>query len=312
MKEINNTQRKHITHLFVRRHERLMGLFFAGLSALFYVALDVLRKLLGQKMAALPVALGLNLGALPIYLGVLVATNAGAWDRTFVLVATLLAGTQAVASLLYVQAVTLSPLSLTVPYLSFTPVIAAFIALAVLHEVPHAFGMVGIVLVAGGAMVLQADSPVQWRTLVLAPVREPGSWRMLLVAALWGVTTPLNKIAIAHGSEALLACWIAGGSAALLGLCWGTRLVRHPPVWEPLSLSMVLLLVLAALAVGGAVLCQFFAYRELLVAYIETIKRFGSLLSVVIGTLVFGEKGLAQRLPAAAVMTIGVMYLTWR
>lgn len=289
-----------------------MGLLFASLSALFYVALDVLRKLLGQKMAALPVAIGLNLRALPIYLGVLVAANAGAWDRTFVLVATLLAGTQAVASLLYVQAVTLSPLSLTVPYLSFTPVVSAFMAFLVLHEVPHAFGMVGIVLVAGGAMVLQADNPVQLRTLVLAPVREPGSWRMLLVAALWGVTTPLNKIAIAHGSEALLACWIAGGSAALLSVCWGLGLVRRPPAREPLSLSMAPLLALAALAAGGAVLCQFFAYREMLVAYVETIKRFGSLLSVLLGTVVFGEEGLAQRLPAAAMMTIGVMCLVWR
>jgi hypothetical protein len=42
-----------------------MGLLFASLSSLLYVALDVLRKLLGQRMAALPVAIGINLGALP-------------------------------------------------------------------------------------------------------------------------------------------------------------------------------------------------------------------------------------------------------
>lgn len=51
-----------------------MGLLFASLSALFSVALDVLRKLLRQTAAALPTPTGLNLGALPIYLGVLVAT----------------------------------------------------------------------------------------------------------------------------------------------------------------------------------------------------------------------------------------------
>ncbi len=106
-----------------------MGLLFASLSSLFYVALDVLRKLLGQKMAAVPVAIGLNLGALPVYIGALIATGPGAGDGIFVMVATLLAGTQAVASLLYVQAVTLSPLSLTVPYLSLTPVVSALVAL---------------------------------------------------------------------------------------------------------------------------------------------------------------------------------------
>lgn len=49
----------------LRIDEPLMGLLFASLSSLLYVALDVLRKLLGQRMAALPVAIGINLGALP-------------------------------------------------------------------------------------------------------------------------------------------------------------------------------------------------------------------------------------------------------
>lgn len=289
-----------------------MGLLFASLSSLFYVTLDVLRKLLGRKMAAVPVAIGLNLGALPVYIGVLMATGAGAWDGTFAAVATLLAGTQAIASLLYVQAVTLSPLSLTVPYLSLTPVVSALVALVMLREVPHFLGAVGIVLVAGGTLALQADDRTRLRTLVFAPFSKPGSWRMLVVAIIWGITTPLNKIAIAHGSEALLACWISVGSAALLGVWWGIGMARHTPAREPFSLGTASLLALAALMVAGAVLCQFFAYREMLVAYVETIKRFGSLLTVVIGTLAFGEEGLARRLPAATVMAVGVVCLVWR
>jgi drug/metabolite transporter (DMT)-like permease len=289
-----------------------MGLLFASLSSLFYVALDVLRKLLGQKMAAVPVAMGLNMGALPVYIGALVATGPNTWDGTFAAVATLLAGTQAIASLLYVQAVTLSPLSLTVPYLSLTPVVSALVAWVMVNEVPHLLGAVGIVLVAGGTLALQADDQTQFRTLVVVRFSEPGSWRMLIVAVLWGVTTPLNKIAIAHGSEALLAGWIAVGSAALLGVWWGVGLAGHVPAQEPFALRTASLLALAALVVAGAVLCQFFAYRELLVAYVETIKRFGSLLTVLIGTLAFGEEGLARRLPAATVMAVGVVCLVWR
>ncbi len=289
-----------------------MGLLFASLSSLFYVALDVLRKLLGQKMAAVPVAIGLNLGALPVYIGALAATGPNTWDGTFAAVASLLAGTQAVASLLYVEAVTLSPLSLTVPYLSLTPVVSALVALVMVNEVPHLLGAVGIVLVAGGTLALQADDHTQFRTLVFAPFSEPGSWRMLIVAVLWGITTPLNKIAIAHGSEALLAGWIAVGSTALLGVWWGFGMAGRLQAQEPFSLQTASLLALAALLVAGAVLCQFFAYREMLVAYVETIKRFGSLLTVLIGTLAFGEEGLARRLPAAAVMAVGVVCLVWR
>lgn len=190
--------------------------------------------------------------------------------------------------------------------------VVPLVALVMLHEMPHLLGAIGIVLVAGGTLALQTDDHTRLRTLVLAPFSEPGSWRMLLVAIIWGVTTPLNKIAIAHGSEALLACWIAVGSAALLGVWWGIGLAELVSAQEPFSLRTALLLALAALVVAGAVLCQFFAYRELLVAYVETIKRFGSLLTVLIGTLVFGEEGLARRLPAAAVMAVGVVCLVWR
>jgi drug/metabolite transporter (DMT)-like permease len=289
-----------------------MGLLFASLSSLLYVALDVLRKLLGQKMAAVPVAIGLNLGALPVYMGALAATGPNTWDGTFAVVASILAGTQAVASLLYVQAVTLSPLSLTVPYLSLTPVVSALVAWVLVNEVPHLLGAIGIMLVAGGTLILHADDHAQLHTLVFAPFSEPGSWRMLIVAVLWGVTTPLNKIAIAHGSEALLAGWIASGSAALLGVCWGLGMDKHAPAHERFSLRTASLLLLAAFVVAGALLSQLFAYREMFVAYVETIKRFGSLLTVFIGALVFGEEGLARRLPAAALMTFGVLCIGWR
>lgn len=290
-----------------------MGLFFAGLSSLLYVVLDVLRKLLGEQLAAPLIALALNVGALPVYVGALLLTEPGRVDGTFVLVATLLAGTQAFASLLYIQAVTLSPFSLTVPYLSFTPVVSAVVALVLLHEAPHMIGLVGIALVAGGAAILQAAGQAQLRRLLFAPLSEPGSWRMLVVAVLWGVTSPLNKIAIAHGSEALLACWIAAGSALFLGLWWKLfHRSRNIATSASFSLSTLALLTLAAFVVGGAVLCQFFAYREALVAYVETIKRFGSLLTVLIGAVAFGEKGLAQRLPAATMMTFGVVCLVWQ
>ena len=289
-----------------------MGLLFASLSSLLYVALDVLRKLLGEQLAAPLIAMALLGGALPVYVGTLLITGPGMWDGTFVMVATLLAGLQALASVLYIQAVTLSPFSLTIPYLSFTPVVSAVVALVLLHEVPQWVGVIGIVLVAGGAVALQVEGQVRLRALLWAPFAEPGSWRMLLVAVLWGVAGPLSKIAIAHGSEALLACWIAGGGVLLLGLWWKISRAEEAQGKAPFSLRTLFLLVLAAFVVGGAVLCEFFAYREVLVAYVETIKRFGSLLTVLIGVLMFGEEGFSRRLPAAAVMTLGVVCLVWQ
>lgn len=289
-----------------------MGLLFALLSTLCFVVLDILRKVLGQYLPAIVIAIGINLGAAVVFGGVLVLSGEPRWDETFVVLASLRAVAHAAASLLFVQAVTLSPLSLTMPYLAFTPVVSAGVAALVLHEEPSLQGLLGIGLVGIGALALHAERDVPWPTLVTAPLYEPGSWRMLLVAAIWGTTSSLDKIAIAHSTEAFLAFWIAVGSAFVLAGAWWIGVVKstNARATEGQRRQVLLLLSGAAVAAGGAVLFQLFAYRELFVAYVATIKRSGSLLSVVLGAIIFDEDGLSQRLPAAVLMTLGVAVLT--
>jgi drug/metabolite transporter (DMT)-like permease len=68
--------------------------------------------------------------------------------------------------------------------------------------------------------------------------------------------------------------------------------------WQPL-------LAVAAVVGAVAVLAQFYAYRYLLVAYVESVKRAGGLLSVLIGFAFFGEEGLVYRIPAALIILSG-------
>jgi drug/metabolite transporter (DMT)-like permease len=285
-----------------------MGLTLAIGASLSFVALDVLRKILGRGMRASDIVVGINLGA-ALVLGTVVAVDGvPEFDRIFAALALLEGATFALASVLYVRAVTLSPLSLTIPYLGFTPLIAAGVALILLGEVPSPRGWSGIFLVVAGGLLLHRDGRLSPARLLTAPLREPGSWRMLIVAAIWGITTSIDKIAIAHGSEALLGFSISLVSALLLlglrtfqGRSSRRRRVE-PPVRAPL-------LYLAAGVAGVAVLCQFYAYRYLLVSYVEAIKRGGGLLSVLIGIWGFEEGGLLQRLPAAILMLLGMLLI---
>ena len=132
---------------------------------------------------------------------------------------------------------------------------------------------------------------------------------MLLVAAIWGGATSLDKIAIAHGSEALLGFVMSALSAALL---IGVRLLRRRP--SPLvgtTARTGLLLASAALVAGIAVLAQFYAYRELFVSYVEAVKRAGGIASALIGVLVFDEGGFEHRILAACLMFAGMLLLIW-
>ncbi len=286
-----------------------MGLALAIICSLSFAALDVLRKLLGERLPTIQIVIGINVGAAGVFMGVLMVTGIKQWDGTFLGVAAIELVAYIAASILYVQAVTLSPLSLTIPYLGFTPVVVTALAYPLLGEVPTLQGLIGIALVVMGAVALNLEESHHLADLLSAPFREPGSWRMLVVAIIWGIMAPLDKIAIAHGSEGLLAFSLAGGSALVLIAAWLCGLLKkttHVKKEGPTTL----LLLAAALLAGLAVLAQFFAYRELLVAYVETIKRAGSLVSVTIGGLAFGESGFSGRLPAAALIVLGIILMT--
>ncbi len=290
-----------------------MGFQLATIASLSFVLLDILRKVLGRRLPPVQIVIGLNCGAAAVFACVLGIHGVPPLDLIFVAVALLEVITFALSSVLYVQAVALSPLSLTVPYLALTPVVSALVAAAVLGEIPDPRGWAGITLTVIGAILLHMGPGINLLQLLRAPFREPGSRRMLVVALTWGVTTTLDKIAIRHGSEAMLGFWLSLGGALLLAALRRVHRTlgdlqdanlrpRHSGFRDPL-------LYLASVVSAAAVLCQYFAYRELMVAYVETVKRAGGLLSATAGLTLFGETGSAFRLPAAALMILGLALL---
>lgn len=286
-----------------------MGLVLAIIASSCFVALDVLRKILGQRLDAMRVVIGVNLGAAAVLAAVLWAEGLPSFDGTFVLLSVFESALFALTSLLYVRAVSLSPLSLTIPYLGFTPLVSALVAYLLLSEHPSLRGWIGILCVVVGAVLLHGDQSTRLGRLLAAPFKEPGSWRMLLVAAIWGGATSIDKMAIAHGSEALLGFVMSTLSAILL---IGARMVRrrrpHPQA-TPMTARTALLLTAASVVAGIAVLAQFYAYRELFVSYVEAVKRAGGIGSAVIGVLVFHEGGFAHRIPAACLMFAGMLLI---
>ena len=95
---------------------------------------------------------------------------------------------------LFLSAIRMGALSLTVPLLAFTPVLTILTSALLLGESISWKGGFGIGLVTLGAYVLNADL----MTLnLLAPIKalfsNPGSRRMFFVAVLWSVTSALGK-----------------------------------------------------------------------------------------------------------------------
>lgn len=285
-----------------------MGLILAITAALGFTALDVFRKLLGKRYSSINIVIGMSAGAAPVF-AVLAAIEGFPAQWPFPILASMEILAFSFASILYVQAVKLSPLSLTIPYLGLTPVFSMIISLFLISETPDRLGLTGILLVVIGAVTIQWDKNRSFFDLLKAPFIEPGSFRMILVALLFGLGTAVDKISISYSSEIMVALALTGGSAGALllyQLAWNRKdlVSMQEEKWyrDPLLYG-------SALVCGIAMASQFFAYQELLVSYVEAIKRTGGLVSALIGILFFREGHAWSRLPSAMLILGGAVLI---
>ncbi len=273
-------------------------------SALAWAVLDALRKRLARDLSAPAIVLGITAPQVPLHLTLALREDSLVLEPGFVPLTLLAALLALTANLLFVRAVRGSPLSSTVPYLSFTPVFTLGAGALLLGQLPGLGGIVGVGAVAAGALLLDVPARQAWRAPWRALAREPGSRIMLLVALCFALTNAIDRLAILRASEPAYAALLTGSIALAL--------VALPTVRRELAKRRRLLgwLALAGVAGAAALLLQFLSYRFLYVAYVDAVKRAGgNVLAVVLGVAFFAEGHLGRRLAAAALMGAGVVFV---
>jgi drug/metabolite transporter (DMT)-like permease len=244
--------------------------------------------------------------SLPLALVVLAPTGLPEVQPGFLLAALLSVAINMVAVTLQVRALSVSPLSVTVPFLAFTPLFMLVSSAFVLREWPDARGLAGIILIALGAYTIHLD---RLRGGFLEPFRaiasEKGSRLMLLVALMWSVSATYDKVAVLRSSATFYTAFFAAAFAVFYApfALLGARKTRVPPRMLP---RLVLLGAIEAVMI----LSQFVAIRMTVASYVIAVKRSGMILSVVLGYLLFKEKHLRARLAGALLMTAGVVLLS--
>lgn len=283
----------------------MTGFALGVASAFCWSGLDVVRKALAGRGSPTALAVFLLLGQLP-FLGAWAL-----WDQTWVSdagywpPALASMSMNALANVLFMRSVQLSPLSRTVPFLSLTPVISALAAIPLLGEVPGSMHWAGISLVVLGALVLNSDlSDSWWKSLW----HEKGAPYMIAVAFLWACSTALDKRALGHASPASHAFLLSAGSATIL-LSWILSRGKQGELRQVLRAPTSLLVGLIGFAVAALAL-QMMALQWLWVAVVETLKRaFGVFGSIVFGCLFFGEPITDRKVIALALMVAGTALL---
>ncbi len=276
--------------------------------ALAWAGLDAVRKSLAADVAPTVLVAWLTLGQAPV-LAIWWAATAST-EPSFVdlggyappAIASAVLGVA--ANVGFVQAVKMAPLSSTIPMLAWVPVASVLLGWLALGELPGPIALVGIGLVAAGAVALDtgdrgatsADDPEQARR---------GRWLMAAVAVGWAATLALDKLALRHAAAPAHATMlaVAMGTMIAVGLVLrgrGRELVKV----RAIAPKLVLAVAIAALAFG----LQLWAVRLVFVSTLEAIKRaLGIAASVVVGRFVFGEHPTPRQLVAVAAMTAGAV-----
>ncbi len=211
-----------------------------------------------------------------------------------------------IANLLYFLALQVSPMSICVPFLAFTPIFLIPTGFIMLGELPRPLKLLGVILIVVGSLVMHRRLfAVGWLAPVKGIIQERGSRYMLMVALIFSVTNPLEKKLV------LMSDMFTQAFAFGLGLCL-FLIVLSAVKREPVSAGIrnnVLWVATAGALDGVALLLQFASYRYIDVVITISIKRAGIVLSVFSGWLFFRERRITDKLIAASVMFAGVLIL---
>jgi drug/metabolite transporter (DMT)-like permease len=206
---------------------------------------------------------------------------------------------------LHMTAINVSPLSLTMPFLAFTPAFVLLTGFVFLGEVPSLVGALGVVLIIAGSYVLNLVAPGPGALLepFRAMLRERGSTLMLLAALAYAFAAVLGKRIILESPGSPLYAATAFFTVYNASFLAGARLTRRISFRELASRPRAG--ILAGLLLFTHVLCHFSAIALTQASYMVAIKRLNGLFSVLYGGMLFKERRLGPRLAGAGLMALG-------
>ncbi|WP_321508562.1 EamA family transporter [uncultured Methanoregula sp.] len=231
-----------------------------------------------------------------------------------------------VAMILTFRALASTDISLAIPMISFTPIFLVGTAFLILHEMPSAAGVAGIIIIVFGSYVLNAAKE---HTRLADPFRamaaHSGVLAMLAVAFLYAIAANFDKMTVQNsdvvfgsgimflllGSAFLIIAVLQrarAGPAARMPVPGGVELQPSPTrpfCWREVAGAGIFigsLITIETVSINTA-------YTLQITPYVIALKRMGIILIVLYGIFVFHEKETLRRLSGAVLMVIGAILI---
>ncbi len=209
-----------------------------------------------------------------------------------------------VAFFLYMEAIRISPLSLTIPFLAFTPLFMVITGFFVLGETLSFWGVLGIFLVVVGAYVIHFERDCSFWQPFKNIMREKGSLLMLVVSLIYSVTSVLGKRCVLLSDPVFFGLFyypfvsVVGSIFILLK----SKDFRWRRIFSFKSF-------LVGFFQSVSILTHMIAISLVEAAYMIAVKRTSLLFSVLYGKILLGEHHFLSRFIGSLLMFVGCILI---
>ena len=292
----------------------LIWCLFAILAGFFVALSDALNKKYLSSVGYPYMVIARTLGSFPflfpIFLFLTHHYNGSSYfSFQFVSNVSLLLILEITATILYMKGIKVSPLSLTLPFLSFTPIFIILTGYVLLGEKISKEGALGIILVVAGSYCINFPSIKEG---FLAPIKaikkEKGSFLLLQVAFIYSITSVLGKKGLLLSNP----LWFASFYFSILAIVstLSIKILYRIKLWEFIKKYYKAILVIG-LTQGLMCYCHMIALSQIETAYMIALKRTSILFAVILGYLMFKETYFLIRFFAVILMLVGILIITF-
>ena len=282
-----------------------MALFIGFMSGLFWSFFDITRKL-SLKIIKPEILLFLfSISQIVVFSLWMIFDNFFLNIANYFFVGFLLILISIFSAILFLKALNLSEISMSIPLLSFSPIFSAIFANFLLNEKLISQQYIGIFMIVIGTLVLYSEKTKSYnlKESFKKIFLNKGSRYMLIVSLIWSITPVLDKICLNHSSMNAHGLIQSIGMFICLICIYSINMKKIISVYK-----VQFKLITSTLTIGVvATILQFYAITLLPVPVMESVKRsIGQSFSIFYGKFYFSEQINKQKILGILFICLGV------
>jgi drug/metabolite transporter (DMT)-like permease len=289
----------------------MYGILLAFLTALFTSAKDAFTNKAVKKINEYLVAFSMSFIVIPLTIIPLLYLGFPEVGQKFWVALFFKAPLIATTFVCLAKAHKYSDMSLIIPLLSFTPIFMLPLAPIIAGQHITPMGLLGVSLIVVGVYVLKIKEKKEgFFDPIKAIFSEVGARYMFAVAFIYAFTSLLDARGVSGAGNDLQGAlfWTFCVDICASIILFPMAIVGWKKTKKEFSHNIGHMIPIG-LCKGIAEIFQMWAMALTLAVYVNCIKRTCIIISVLIGHLIFKEKGIKERIPAAIIMTIGVIFI---